>query len=180
MRRLAPALCALAVVVPTAQAADRPDNRAVGPRSQVTHQDFWNYDSTGTKVADSSPGIRASELAQQFSGGDVSSYYTPAAIKAMGDRYNAEAALFAPLPAHVQDLEALNGAYQESTTSAVRPDDRAGIRGVEQQPQTVYVTQSQGFDWSDAGVGALGAFGACFLAGLTLLAMRRQRKVVAA
>jgi len=122
----------------------------------------------------------------------LSSYYTPQALKAMGASYNAQATLLAQLPAHVQDLEALNAVrpddragirgVEQQGTSAVRPDDRAGIRGIEQQPQAVYVTQSRGFDWSDAGIGAMSAFGASLLlAGLMLLAVhqRRHHKVAA-
>ena len=63
--------------------------------------------------------------------------------------------------------------------AAVRPDDRAW-RGVGPAP-TIEPTESplvpgDGFDWADAGIGALGAFGlGLLLVGGLLLAIRRQR-----
>jgi hypothetical protein len=51
------------------------------------------------------------------------------------------------------------GAFGQIATPSVRPDDRAGVRGPGAVP-TVLLTQSpSGFDWSAAGIGALGAFG---------------------
>ena len=44
-----------------------------------------------------------------------------------------------------------------SSQTAVRPDDRAGIRGID-PGATVIVSQPSEFDWSDAGIGALGMF----------------------
>ena len=67
----------------------------------------------------------------------------------------------------------------DTVTEAVRPDDRAW-RGVGPAP-TIEPTESplvqvDGFDWADAGIGALGAFGlGLLLAGASLLAVRRQR-----
>ena len=70
----------------------------------------------------------------------------------------------------------------------MRPDDRAGLLGVggaeanaapsgrpdgrlvsdaadvDRTPPTVVLVESGGFDWSDAGIGAFGALGACLLA----------------
>ena len=67
--------------------------------------------------------------------------------------------------------------------SAVRPDDLAGTRGPGSIP-TVFVASSSsrdGFDWDDAGVGAVGAFGvALLLLGGLQLATRGRRHHAAA
>ena len=71
------------------------------------------------------------------------------------------------------------GLFATDTTEAVRPDDRAW-RGAGPAP-TIEPTESplvhgDGFDWTDAGIGALGAFGlGLLLVGGSLLAIRRQR-----
>jgi hypothetical protein len=62
--------------------------------------------------------------------------------------------------------------------AAVRPDDRADRRlltiGVEALP-----TRTDGFDWTDAGIGAAGAFGLLLLvAGASLLGLRLRRAPV--
>jgi hypothetical protein len=62
--------------------------------------------------------------------------------------------------------------------SAVRPDDRAGIRGIDST--TVAATQlslggASGFDWSDAGVGAGSTLGLILIAGGLLVARSRLR-----
>jgi hypothetical protein len=52
------------------------------------------------------------------------------------------------------------GAFASATTqTAVRPDDRTGVRGPGLAPIVVARPSSSGFDWADAGIGALGAFG---------------------
>lgn len=67
--------------------------------------------------------------------------------------------------------------------TAVRPDDLAGVRGPGSIP-TVFVASSSsrdGFDWDDAGVGAVGAFGiALLLLGGLQLAARGRRHHAAA
>ncbi len=58
---------------------------------------------------------------------------------------------------------------------AMRPDDRAGIRGIGEQPSAV--TAGDGFDWNDAGIGALGAFGiGLLLAGGAAFTVSRKHK----
>jgi len=60
--------------------------------------------------------------------------------------------------------------------TAVRPDDRAGIRGID-PGSTVIVSEPTEFDWSDAGIGALGMFAALgILVGAMLLAGYSQRR----
>jgi hypothetical protein len=57
---------------------------------------------------------------------------------------------------------------------AVRPDDRAGIRSVDDSSTIVYA--DNGFDWRDASVGAIGAFGTCLLLlGCALLAASHRK-----
>lgn len=65
------------------------------------------------------------------------------------------------------------------TSPAVRPDDRAW-RGIGSEPRFETVdsptVRGDGFDWADASVGALGAFGlGLLLVGGSVLVLRRQR-----
>ncbi len=50
-------------------------------------------------------------------------------------------------------------------SSAIRPDDQAGTRGPGSIPPVVVAAgaSADGFDWTDAGVGAVGAFGLALL-----------------
>lgn len=70
-----------------------------------------------------------------------------------------------------------------SLRSAVRPDDLAGTRGPGSIPAVLVASSSSGdgFDWSDAGVGAVGAVGlALLLLGGLQLAARGRRDHAAA
>jgi hypothetical protein len=69
------------------------------------------------------------------------------------------------------------GAFASTIETSVRPDDRAGVRGPGLAP-TVVLTQtpSSGFDWGDAGIGALGAFGLALLLFGTMQVVARQRR----
>ena len=73
------------------------------------------------------------------------------------------------------------GAQLLVLAGSVRPDDRAGVRGPGAAP-TVFLPQTDsGFDWTDAGIGALGAFGlALVLFGGLQVAARNRRSHVAA
>jgi hypothetical protein len=51
------------------------------------------------------------------------------------------------------------GARSQTATAPARPDDRAGVRGPGAAPTVPTTPAASGFDWSDAGIGALGAFG---------------------
>jgi hypothetical protein len=67
LRRVALGLAVAAVLVPTAQA------EPIGSyerQSSVSHVDFWNYDASGKKIADTSPGVAPDQLAQIWSGSD--------------------------------------------------------------------------------------------------------------
>ena len=69
------------------------------------------------------------------------------------------------------------------TSSSTRPDDRAGTRGPGSLPTVGAMASSSGdgFDWADAGVGAVGAFGlALVLLGGLQVAARGRRDHAAA
>ena len=59
--------------------------------------------------------------------------------------------------------------------SPVRPDDRGDLRGPGAAPTVVLRQTSSGFDWEDAGIGALGAFGLALLLFGTLQVVARGR-----
>jgi hypothetical protein len=64
------------------------------------------------------------------------------------------------------------------TTNAVRPDDRAGIRGIGSTTAAaseISVGRASNFDWGDAGVGAGSTLGLVLLAGGLLMARGRFR-----
>ena len=65
--------------------------------------------------------------------------------------------------------------------ASVRPDDRAGVRGPGAAPTVILTQSDSGFDWADAGIGALGAFGlALVLFGGLQVASRNRRSHVPA
>ena len=67
--------------------------------------------------------------------------------------------------------------------TAVRPDDRPGLRGPGAAPQDSplqIVIRPGGFDWTDAGIGAVFALGLVLLAGGAALVARRHRQTSAA
>src|SRR5437660_7806494 len=70
-----------------------------------------------------------------------------------------------------------------ASKSQLRPDDRAGIRGIGSEPVSTPVSfsaPSNGFHWGDAGIGGGVAFAAMLLAvGLATLIMRRGRRRLA-
>jgi hypothetical protein len=73
------------------------------------------------------------------------------------------------------------GALGQIATASVRPDDRAGIRGPGTVPTVISTQSASRFDWSDAGIGALGAFGLAlvlFGAMHTVGQSKRSRTVV--
>jgi hypothetical protein len=93
------------------------------------------------------------------------------------------AALFAPtaLAERPDDRAGLHGPGAYVQVAAVRPDDRAGIRGPGAAPTVILAQAEAGFDWADAGIGALGAFGvALALFGALQVASRSRRSHAAA
>ena len=68
------------------------------------------------------------------------------------------------------------GAESLVLAASVRPDDRAGVRGPGAGPTVILTQTDPGFDWADAGIGALGAFGlALVLFGGLQIASRNRR-----
>lgn len=68
----------------------------------------------------------------------------------------------------------------EGTTGSsvvVRPDDRAGLHGPGTPPPATVAQSSDGFDWRDALIGSLGGVGiALLLAGLLFVASSRRTR----
>ena len=72
------------------------------------------------------------------------------------------------------------GALASSIRSSTRPDDRAGLRGPGAISVAVVAPATDGFDWADAGVGAVGTFAlALLLFGALILTLRTRRGSVA-
>ena len=68
------------------------------------------------------------------------------------------------------------GALARDTSVSTRPDDRAGLRGPGSVPIAVVTSSADGFDWTDASVGAVGAFGlALILFGMFAVTTRTRR-----
>ena len=70
IRRVALGLAVAAVLVPAAQAKPTPSHKTQVGRAAV-HVDFWNYDASGNKIADTSPGVSPDQLAVLWSGSNV-------------------------------------------------------------------------------------------------------------
>ena len=89
------------------------------------------------------------------------------------------AATTAPIRPDDRANRGLGVVARESSSEIIRPDDRAW-RGTGPAP-TVEIVQPptgrvDGFDWADAGIGAVAALGfGLLLAGATALVLRRQR-----
>jgi hypothetical protein len=63
------AVAALAVGVPVASAGATPVlHVGAGSQDRSQQSDFWNYDQTGRKVADTSPGVLPGDLADLYAG----------------------------------------------------------------------------------------------------------------
>jgi hypothetical protein len=62
--------------------------------------------------------------------------------------------------------------------SSVRPDDRAGIRGVPSPSAAPVSSAGGGLDWSDTGVGAAAAVGAVLVALGVALTVRHSRQLL--
>lgn len=90
----------------------------------------------------------------------AASFYSAAALTAMGQRGQAMARVYA-------------------ATQAVRPDDRPGPLGIGETPVAVVTgSPSSGFDWRDTGIG-VGSAGVLLLLGASLAATSRRRSASA-
>jgi hypothetical protein len=209
-KRAAMTLFAAAVIVPAAQAIP-PDDNPVSTSTQVTQQQSNRPDDRagihGIEVASSATTvtapsvIRRHEALAKLDDRPAASYYTPESLNAMSQRYQGQAEMLglaghSPSPQQVLDLvqqtspsqvglaeQYLRDSGQLAPSAGQRPDDRSGVRG----PGPISAdapTVGTGFDWSDAGIGAVSAFGASLLlAGLMLLALhttQRRRGRIAA
>jgi hypothetical protein len=87
------------------------------------------------------------------------------------------AAVATPSALRPDDRDALRGpgAFVPDVVASVRPDDRAGVRGPGAAPTVILTQTPRGFDWEDAGIGALGAFGLALLLFGTMQVVARGR-----
>jgi hypothetical protein len=162
IRRAALSLFAAAAVAPAALALP-PEDVAFGPASTQVVQ-------VQSKRPDDRAGIRAVD-------GIV-----------LGD---AQGALWGIAPEEILANEPGVPAVDQSASSLYTPESvkamgdryqgQAEVLGVAGHVPAAgsAVESGGGVDWKDAGMGALGAFGAMFLAALTVVAMRKQNKVAA-
>jgi hypothetical protein len=149
---------------------------------------------TGSAASHYSPaalqamGARYDAMAKSYAARPAASYLSAAAVQAMGQRYQAQVAaadstttgyvVGGQLVRQGQVFEPV-GQVAGPTDKPVRPDDRGGIRGIDDAPLAA-AASSGSFDWTDAGIGALGGLGVSLLlvGGLVLgLSTRRERKV---
>lgn len=106
----------------------------------------------------------------------AASFYSAAALTAMGQRGQAMARFYTATQADQTD--ALSR-YLVNNTTAVRPDDRAGPLGIGETPVAVVTgSPSSGFDWRDTGIG-VGSAGVLLLLGASLAATSRRRSASA-
>jgi hypothetical protein len=157
---------AVAAFAAPAALGDRDGRPSVAP-NQV---DFWNYDAqTGKKITNTSPSVPSVDLANVYMGATSTS---------PDDRtlYRGTEPVGSQLdPIIVDAIKASPGVGS--------PDDRSLYRGVETPnvPVSVTVTSpSEGFQWSDAGLGAASTLALLLLMGATTLVVRHQRRRIAA
>jgi hypothetical protein len=149
------ALAFSAVLIGSAQAADRPDNRAGirGIGSQST--DLSDVFTRAVARAHSVLGLRPDDRAGLRGAGMTPS--TPVALSDVFER----------------------AVLRHNASTAVRPDDRAGPRGAGTEVADnapIATAASAGFHWADAGFGAAATLALILvLAGLALARANHQR-----
>jgi hypothetical protein len=133
-------------------------------------------------------GARYDAMADSYATRPAASYLPAEAVQAMGQRYQAQVAAadsttsgYVVGGSLVSPGQANDPADQitAAAVTPVRPDDRSGIRGIDDTPVAA-AAASGGFDWSDAGIGAVSGLGLSLLlvGGLVLgLTARREHKV---
>jgi hypothetical protein len=113
--------------------------------------------------------------------GSASSFYTPAALRADGLRWQALAdsqpasSFYTPaaLDAWAARMQA-QAQYELAKVGNVSPDDRTGVHGI--GPQPVVTTGDDGVDVRVIGIGLGSGFFALLLVGGFVLMMRRSRR----
>jgi hypothetical protein len=179
------ALFVAAAFTQLAQAGVRPDNRPLGPRAGVSAAS-----SMPSQKALDAVGARWNAIAESYGARPASSYYTQSALDAMGQRNQAQApfdsgALFPnsdpSSPGYVPGAD-----FSRQLHTALGQLDTY-VPGVTDFPTTVadpgstsdqptVIVADEGFDWSDAGIGAAGVLGTCLLlAGCALVAASHRK-----
>jgi hypothetical protein len=148
------------------------------------HADFWNYDAqTGEKVADTSPGLGPAELSEMYGqgsspGSDDRAVYRGTSPQILGSD---DRAVYRGTTPQVDPTIA--DKIRVRASDRLSADDRALFRGVEPVAVPVSVTvssDSDGFQWSDAGLGAASTLALVLLMGAATLLIRHQRRRIAA
>lgn len=117
----------------------------------------------------------------------AASFYTQAALQAMGDRWQAVAEAQAPgrpaasfyTPAALQAMGARYQAqaqYELTQGPSAAPDDRVGIRGPQPVPG-VHQVSDDGVNWGNLGIGVASATFALLVASAMIFTVRRSRRV---
>jgi hypothetical protein len=152
-----------------------------GPGNSPNHPDFWNYDAaTGVKIANTSPDVAPADLAGMYStsetsiGSDDRSLYRgtspqldPTFVGSPDDRK-----LFRGVETPTVTLSpAIRG-------EQVKTFDRPSFSPISQP--SVTGSTDDGFQWVDAGLGAVSTLALVLLMGAGALLIRQQRRRIAA
>jgi hypothetical protein len=144
-----------AILIASAQAADRPDNRA-GIRGIGSHStDLSDVFTRAVARAHAVQAVRPDDRAGLHGVGT-----SPVSTVALTDVFD-------------------RAVLRHNASTATRPDDRAGFRGMGTTlavPSPLGTTVSAGFHWTDAGYGAAAALALIVvLAGLAAARVNHQR-----
>ncbi len=154
------------------------------PRATATDSAASHYSAAAVQAM----GARYDAMAKSYATRPAASYLPREAVQAMGQRYQAQvSAANSTTSGYVVggELVPQGEVYQPTRVITpprdlpVRPDDRAGVRGIDDTPVAAAAT-SGSFDWTDAGIGAASGLGLSLLlvGGLVLgLSTRREHKV---
>jgi hypothetical protein len=165
-----------AFAAPTALAEPR------GPGNTPNHPDFWNYDAaTGEQIANTSPGLAPADLVGMYStsetsiGSDDRSLYRgttpqldPTFVGSPDDR-----SVYRGV--ETPNLPSLSPAVRGEQ---VKSFDRPSFAPISQP--SVTGSTDDGFQWVDAGLGAVSTLALVLLMGAGALLIRQQRRRIAA